>query len=226
MAWEFHNPQFVMETAPELPLNFMISGPWSGHRNFAYDLVRFVKPSTMVELGTHYGTSFFSFCQAVRDSKLPTICYAVDTWEGDAHSGYYGEEVYESVKTVNTREFSETGRLLRKKFDDAVCLFENGSIDLLHIDGYHTYEATLHNYSTWYPKLAENSIVLFHDIAVRTNDFGVHILWETLKEFPHLEFPHCYGLGVLFPKGVPKDFQVVLQQKDSIIEHYANQAKE
>jgi hypothetical protein len=225
MEWKFHNPQFVMDSAPELPSKFIVNGFWSGHRNFAYDLVHFLKPRTIVELGTFYGTSFFSFCQAVRDAELPTICYAVDTWKGDPHGGYYGDEVYESVKRVASREFSMTARLLRKDFDNALSFFEDGSIDLLHIDGYHTYEAVSHDYTTWYPKLAEKSIVLFHDISEQQNDFGVYLLWEKLKEHHHLEFFHSSGLGVLFPKVVSEDFKKLIQHKETIIEHYSNQQK-
>ena len=224
MTWKFHNELFVMDQAPEVPDYFKTSAPWSGHRHFAYDLVRFAKPRTIVELGTHYGTSFFSFCQALKDEQMLSHCYAVDTWKGDPHAGYYGEEIYQAVNAVTTREFPQLGILLRHTFDEALPLFADGSIDLLHIDGYHTYEAVLHDYLTWYPKLADNAIVLFHDTAIHFTDFGVYRLWDQLKHLPHLEFSHSCGLGVLFPKGVPEPFQTVIEQKDSIIAHYLNKS--
>ena len=131
--------------------------------------------------------------------------------------------MYEAVKAVNTREFSNIGRLLRMEFDNALTMFEDRSIDLLHIDGYHTYEAVRHDYTVWYPKLSENSIVLFHDTAVRHGDFGVFRFWEELSELPHLEFPHSNGLGILFPKGIPGSlYKSVLEQKDTLIQHYQN----
>ena len=107
-------------------------------------------------------------------------------------------------------------------FDNALSMFEDSSIDLLHIDGYHTYEAVKHDFTSWYPKLSENSIVLFHDIEVRKGDFGVYRLWEELSELPHFEFSHSNGLGILFPTGVPDLFQEVLKQKDIIIQQYQN----
>lgn len=220
MDWEFHNARFIVDQAPELPHNFMTNGPWSGHRRFAYDLVRFAQPRIFVELGTHYGTSFFSFCQAVRDGHLPTHCYAVDIWQGDAHSGYYGEHVFQTVHDVTVREFPTIGNLLRSDFDTACTQFPDGSIDLLHIDGYHTYEAALHDFTTWYPKLADYGIVLFHDISVRYGDFGVYRLWEQLTTLPHLEFSHSNGLGVLFPKGCTPAIQAVLEQKSVITAYY------
>ncbi|MFD9628362.1 class I SAM-dependent methyltransferase [Peribacillus muralis] len=226
MAWEFHDTPFVMDLALELPSDYLKNGAWSGHRRFVYDLVRFVKPVTIVELGTHHGTSFFSFCQAVRDAQIPTYCYAIDTWRGDPHSGYYGDHVYQAVKAVSVREFPDIGKLLRMDFDQAITLFEDNSIDLLHIDGYHTYEAAHHDYTSWYPKLKENSIVLFHDTVVRNDDFGVYRLWEELSELPHFEFPHSNGLGILFPKGVPDIFQSIMNNKDTIIQYYVNKHTE
>ena len=61
--------------------------PWSGHRQFAYDLIGFIKPERIVELGTHYGCSFFAFLQACKDKNLSTEVVAVDCWEGDEQAG-------------------------------------------------------------------------------------------------------------------------------------------
>lgn len=67
---------------------------WEGHRRFGYDLVRHMQPNTIVELGTYFGASHFSFCQAVKDHGLSTKSYAVDTWIGDKHSGTYDEDFF------------------------------------------------------------------------------------------------------------------------------------
>lgn len=78
---------------------------WEGHRRFGYDLMRYLKPGKMVELGTYYGTSHFAFCQAVKDHGLDTECYAVDTWEGDKHSGTY-EESFLNLSSPARRPFT------------------------------------------------------------------------------------------------------------------------
>jgi hypothetical protein len=123
----------------------------------------------------------------------------VDTWEGDEHSGQYGEDVFSQVLAKNQECFAAFSSLLRMTFDDAQAYFANESVDLLHIDGLHTYEAVRHDFETWLPKLAPGAVVLLHDTNVRERSFGVWKFWEELKaRYPsHLEFSHSHGLGVL-----------------------------
>lgn len=172
---------------------------WIGHVPFAIWIIEQLKPRIFVELGTHYGHSYFSFCQSVQANGLTTKCYAVDTWQGDEHAGRYGEDVFGYVDGLNQRQYYSFSRLLRMYFDDALAYFSDGTVDLLHIDGLHTYEAVRHDFEAWLPKLSSRGVVLFHDINVRERGFGVWRLWEELSDsYPHIEFEHSHGLGVLF----------------------------
>lgn len=177
--------------------------PWSGHRNFVYDLLNFMEPKKIIELGTHYGCSFFSMCQSIKDNQLNTEIFAVDTWQGDEQAGLYGEEVWNQVNETKEKAYAEVNsKFLRMYFDEAGELFDNETFDLIHIDGLHTYEAVSHDFSVWLPKLKENGIILFHDIHSYLN-YGSDEFWKELqgKYNKNFEFTHSWGLGILFPKG-------------------------
>jgi Methyltransferase domain len=177
---------------------------WLEHAPFAFWLIDALRPRTLVELGTHRGFSYFAFCQAVLRLQLETRCYAVDTWKGDEHAGYYGEEVFRGVCYENERRYSTFSSLIRSTFDEASHYFSNGSIDLLHLDGRHFFDDVKHDFETWQTKLSNQAIVLLHDTNVRERDFGVFRFWEQLcRTHPHFEFLHGHGLGIL---GIGKAF--------------------
>ena len=190
---------------------FIENSAWIEHAPFAFWITGILKPRTFVELGTHGGYSYFAFCQVVASLGLETRCYAVDTWKGDEHAGFYGEEVFERVQAYNERHYAAFSRLVRSTFDAALGHFSDGSIDLLHIDGRHFYEDVKHDFESWRPKLSDRAVVLFHDTNVRERDFGVFRLWEELREqFPTFEFLHGHGLGVLgFGSVLPDDIRAL-----------------
>jgi len=146
---------------------------WSGHLAFANDLIADLRPAMIVELGTHYGESYFGMCQSVLENGVDCVCYAVDHWLGEEHAGNYGEEVFTEVNDYNRRFYKSFSYLLRSAFDDALCQFSDDSIDILHIDGLHTYEAGRHDFESWFAKVKRGGIVLLgKNFASR----GVHVL--------------------------------------------------
>jgi hypothetical protein len=176
----------------------LLPSAWTGHVPFAFWLAEALRPAILVELGTHNGTSFLAFCQAIKAQGAPTKAFAVDTWQGDEQAGHYGDDVHDRLESVVLAKYAGFAQLMRMRFDEAAPYFSDGSIDLLHIDGLHTYEAVSHDFQTWLPKLSRRGVVIFHDTMVREREFGVWKLWEELRDrYPSFEFRHTHGLGVL-----------------------------
>jgi hypothetical protein len=184
------------------------SSAWSGHVPFAFWIVDALRPRQLVELGTWWGMSYLAFCQAVDVLGTGTRAFAVDTWQGDEHTGPLATQALAALKAEHDPRYAGFSELLRMRFEEAVERFEPGSIDLLHIDGLHTYEAVKSDWEMWRPKLSNRAVVLFHDTQVRERGFGVYRLWEELtRDYPGVEFLHEHGLGVLgvgsdLPEGV------------------------
>jgi len=171
---------------------------WLEHAPFGFWLVDALRPTQIVELGCFSGFSYSVFCQAVQALGLDTRCYAVDTWLGDEHSGFYGAEVFKTFNAYNEAHFSSFSQLIRSDFDEALQYFPDGSIDLLHIDGKHGYEDVKSDYSQWRSKMSDRGVILFHDTNVHERGFGVSRLWlELSRQYRAFEFLHGYGLGVL-----------------------------
>ena len=182
----------------QLPVEHLTApAPWAGHIPFAFWSVHALKPRVFVELGSYSGVSYFAFCQAIRAFGTETKAHAIDTWDGDPHAGFYGDNIYQAFSAGHAG-FASFSTMHRQTFDAALDSFADQSIDFLHIDGLHTYEAVQHDFNTWLPKLTDDAVVLFHDIREYSGDFGVHQFWDELMlQYQGLAFEHSHGLGVL-----------------------------
>lgn len=174
---------------------------WHGHVFFVHDLISEIKPSKIVELGVHKGDSLFSMAQSCKDLNCKTTLYGIDHWKGDSQAGKVDDFIFRNVSSISNNYFKNI-TLIKSAFDDALKCFDDDSLDIIHIDGYHSYEASKNDFESWIPKLKEDGVLLMHDVFSQNDDVGVVDFWNEIKrEFITIEFEHSQGLGIIFNRG-------------------------
>jgi beta-1,4-mannosyl-glycoprotein beta-1,4-N-acetylglucosaminyltransferase len=180
-----------------------ITSAWTGHRDFAEWLVDYLKPKTIVELGVDYGFSSFVFAKR----SFGTV-YGIDLFTGDSHAGE--RDTYNTVKeTIN--EWNLTNLKIIKGDFTEVSKTWDIPIDILHIDGYHTYDAVKNDFTNWSKFVNNDGIILFHDTAIEY--FGIKDFFKELPGYK-LEFKHSAGLGI-YTKN-KELYQTILSNFDNV----------
>lgn len=176
---------------------------WRDHIKFAQWIVNRKNPEVIVDLGVDYAYSTFSFA-------IPKIghIYGIDSFEGDVHAGKrVASESYQFVEEKKKEYGFDNITFIKGYFDD-VAKDWNKEIDILHIDGLHTYECVMNDFVTWGKFVKDDGVILMHDTKVFHGTFGVYKLFEEL-EYPKLTFTVSHGLGV-----VAKNWDIINEIKE------------
>ena len=123
------------------------------------ELAQKVPPNgVIVEIGSYLGASACFLAEGSKERKATVFC--VDTWMNDAMSE--GQMDTLTRYLANTRAYRNAIVPLRGKSDQIARSFVK-PIDLLFIDGDHSYDGCKRDILEWYPKLNDGAHVIFHD---------------------------------------------------------------
>ena len=193
---------------------------WVDHLPFAFWIIDALRPARLVELGTHDGLSYCGFCQAADVLKLPSRCYAIGSWGGDTPSAGAANELFVTLKRYHDPLYAHLSELVRSYPADAVDKFADSSIDLLHIDSVQDAQAVAKQFNLWLPKLSKSAVVLLHNTNAYEGQFTLQDFWrECAEQFPHFEFLHGRGLGVLAVGKQPNPYIKWLTSTDEATTH-------
>lgn len=115
--------------------------------------------ATAVEIGSYIGASSVMIAKGLKaNSKL----YCIDTWENDAMT----EGNWDSFAVFGKNTKSVENRIIpiRSTSVEAVSKVAE-EIDLLFIDGDHSYEGVKADFDGWFGKLKSGGIIVMHDIG-------------------------------------------------------------
>ena len=129
--------------------------------------------STFVEVGSWMGRSTCYMGEQIKKSSKNIKFYAVDTWEGSEEQGH--KETIEKLQSKNLTlfdTFKNNLKLcevedyvipLRTTSLEAAALFEDNSLDFIHIDASHDYDNVLADIRAWYPKVKPGGFITGDD---------------------------------------------------------------
>ena len=173
--------------------DFPVSGKtdWAGLHPVLLALFSLLRPRRCVVLGIDTGESFFAACEASENFNLTTQCVAVDAWIGE-------ENAFERFRRKLEHSFRNQ-HFIRGSSAHALQCFDDGSVDLLHVDTYYSYGASVEDFASWLPKMSSKGTIIFHDVDVYRRECGLWRLWADLKEkYPAYSLHHSNGLAILY----------------------------
>ena len=164
------------------------NGHTTGHVLFVDWLIEEMQPKVTVDLGIDYGYSLIAFAH-----NNPGKVYGIDGFEGDEWTGQ--RNTYDQVVGHITNLQLNNVTLIKGFFDDVVKTWDT-KIDLLHIDGFHSYEAVKNDFEKWSGFVPNTGVILFHDTDSEDTRFGVKQFFNEI-DMPKHELFGFQGLGIV-----------------------------
>lgn len=173
---------------------------WVAHAPFVMWLVEQWQPRSVVVDGVGSGNSLLAICQAVKMAGIQSSVVGIDSWNGGTDAGRGGQAVYEAVRSECDSSYGSFASLRRQEPSEALKSIPDGSVDLLHLDVGGPIEVVRHRYQTWLPKMSDQGVILIHrtQVCQPGSDGALRVWAEARQYYPHCEFSHGEGLGVLF----------------------------
>lgn len=184
------NIKSIPENLRDIPTGWThrIHSGWTHHIHFSQWLVNKLNPDIIVDLGVDYGYSTFCFASP----KIGKV-YGIDCFSGDSQSGFkntydYVNHKKEELGLDNIKFVKGYFGIIAKKW--------NKPIDILHIDGFHSYDAVKNNYNTWSKFVKDDGVILLHGTCVTKPGYEVYKFFNEI-DLPKTNFTFSYGLGVI-----------------------------
>lgn len=125
----------------------------------------------IVEVGIWQGRSTIYLADLIRRSDKPIFFYAFDTFEGSAEHTQDIKAIAGQGKTLEgifRDNLAASGcddyvRAVRQDSVNASKRFEDGTLDLVFLDGDHTYEAVKADINAWLPKIKPGGLLAGDD---------------------------------------------------------------
>ncbi|HCC84803.1 MAG TPA: hypothetical protein DEP87_03920 [Candidatus Pacebacteria bacterium] len=177
-----------------------------GYGFIHYGLIRQIKPKTVLCIGSRFGYIPAVLAQACYDNGFGQV-YFVDAGLGETDAAAYtGKAYWRTPQGMAIFEKFGLGKFITlfvtttKKF---ATLYPNLAFDYIYVDGDHSYKGATFDYKTFWPRLSQGGLMVFHDISIKEpmpeGEYGVYQVFAAArKKAGALVFPFLgSGLGIL-----------------------------
>lgn len=148
------------------------------------DKAKTVSPKVVVEIGPgHGGTMFVLSRIASPEATLVTMDLPAK-FLGMGHPKWMDELFREFPRKSQRLHILRGDSHEKSTFEDLTKILGGRSIDLLFIDGDHSYEGVKKDFEMYSPLVRKGGLIAFHDILEHTRPpyLGVSRLWAELKK--------------------------------------------
>lgn len=177
------------EWRPDEIVDFSLSNPIIKPLQVSAELHRFAQrvadlyPTVVMEIGTCYGGTL---CVLSRLAAPDATIISVDLPDGEFGGGYqwFHVPIFKSFTRAQQKLHLFRGNsqspIIQEQVHDVL---GDRKIDLLFIDGDHSYEGVKRDFDSYSGLVRKGGMVAFHDIAVHTNTTcQVSAFWDEVKE--------------------------------------------
>jgi len=198
-----------------------------GFGHLFYGMARLLRPAKVVVIGSKGGFAPLCFAKGVADNEGSGLAHVGfdDTAMVDARDGHvdfvdpsysiergdpnhsFGVGTWDDAEDVRRRweSFGLESFVTHYKMTSAAYLetYPDGPIDLLYIDGDHSYAGVAHDLIAFRPRMSTNALVLAHDVDPRIpaeEGAGHAALYDVAGDlFEFMRIPVYPGLAILRP---------------------------
>jgi len=202
------------------------------HPRILYSLIRAMKPSVAVEVGTYRGYAACYMARALQENNNGHL-YCIDNLSLTDHLARYGTDpVTHWGNNLTATGVRDWATLIVGKSDEVIW---PAKIDFAYIDGWHSYQTCLHDFTR--AAYAGASCICLDDIVQSVGPRMVFDLIRKTDEWQVLELFHDCGMGICvrktpkppytFSQELPDNPGVDLRplSRQERIEHFAEASK-
>lgn len=196
---------------------------WNSYDNVFRDVIEYVRPNRIVEVGVWKGTASIHMAKIVRELGLRCEIICVDTWLGSPehflgeHSGPryrslrvrhgYPQLFYTFLSNVVRNDVADYVVPLPMTSESAAVVLQRLGLkaDLIHVDAAHEYESALRDFNTYWDLLSDRGVMIGDDYLARSG------VTRAADEFAASVKRRLYGCLPKFVIARPADIEFAIR---------------